>query len=265
MSSYSTNTWLIQIRYCYDCDIDETSTILFLSSNKKKRLLVIDGYIHQQNKSTAKVPQMKYLKSIFGVDLTTLIKATTPASSAVSLTPVVLEKCINEIESRPNALDTEGLYRIAGFSDIVEEIKLAFERDCDHVDLSQERYPDIHAITCVLKLYLRQLPIPLITFDIHTQLLELRPTTLSIKTVRPIIRRLPPAHFHTLKYLSEHLLAVSHHSNRNQMTVENLSIVFAPTIMRSENPDPMIGLKNSKSIQRLLEIIIEQAHDIFSP
>ncbi|CAF2174863.1 unnamed protein product [Rotaria magnacalcarata] len=246
-------------------DTDETPTTSFLISNKKKRLLVIDGYIHQQNKSTAKVPQMKYLKSIFGVDLTTLIKATTPASSAVSLTPVVLEKCINEIESRPNALDTEGLYRIAGFSDIVEEIKLAFERDCDHVDLSQERYPDIHAITCVLKLYLRQLPIPLITFDIHTQLLELRPTTLSIKTVRPIIRRLPPAHFHTLKYLSEHLLTVSHHSNRNQMTVENLSIVFAPTIMRSENPDPMIGLKNSKSIQRLLEIIIEQAHDIFSP
>jgi hypothetical protein len=49
------------------------------------------------------------------------------------------------------------------------------------------------------------------------------------------------------------------------MTIENLSIVFAPTIMRSENPDPMIGLKNSKSIQRLLDIIIEQAHEIFAP
>jgi hypothetical protein len=208
---------------------------------------------------------MKYLKSIFGVDLTTLIKATTPASSAASLTPVVLEKCINEIESRPHALDTEGLYRIAGFSDTVEEIKLAFERDCDHVDLSQERYPDIHAITCLLKLYLRQLPIPLVTFDIHTQLLELRPSSLNVTTIRPIIRRLPPAHFHTLKYLCEHLLNVSHHSIHNQMTIENLSIIFAPTLMRSENPDPMIGLKNSKSIQRLLEIIIEQAHDIFTP
>lgn len=208
---------------------------------------------------------MKYLKSIFGVDLTTLIKATTPALSAASLRPIVMEKCINEIESRPYALDTEGLYRIAGFSDTVEEIKLAFERDCDHVDLSQERYPDIHAVTCVLKLYLRQLPIPLVTFDIHTQLLELRPTTLSVATVRPIIRRLPPAHFHTLKYLSEHLLNVSHHSSRNQMTIENLAIVFAPTVMRSENPDPMIGLKNSKSIQRLLEIIIEQSNEIFTP
>jgi hypothetical protein len=206
---------------------------------------------------------MKYLKSIFGVDLTTLIKATTPASSVASLIPAVLEKCITEIESRPHALDTEGLYRIAGFSDIVEEIKLAFERDCDHVDLSQERYPDIHAIACVLKLYLRQLPIPLVTFDIHTQLLALHPSSICVATIRPIIRHLPPVHFHTFKYLCEHLSKVSHHSSRNQMTKENLAIVFAPTIMRSEDPDPMIGFKNSKSIQRLLEIIIEQVHDIF--
>jgi hypothetical protein len=34
---------------------------------------------------------------MFGVDLTTLIKATTSASSIASLTSVVLEKCINEI------------------------------------------------------------------------------------------------------------------------------------------------------------------------
>ncbi|CAM4834901.1 unnamed protein product [Rotaria magnacalcarata] len=36
-------------------DADQTPTISFLISNKKKRLLVIDGYIYQQNKSTAKV------------------------------------------------------------------------------------------------------------------------------------------------------------------------------------------------------------------
>ncbi|CAF3747654.1 unnamed protein product [Rotaria socialis] len=36
-------------------DTEETPRISFLFSNKKKRLLVIDGYIYQQNKSTAKV------------------------------------------------------------------------------------------------------------------------------------------------------------------------------------------------------------------
>jgi hypothetical protein len=34
---------------------------------------------------------------MFGIDLTTLIKATISASSIASLTPVVIEKCINEI------------------------------------------------------------------------------------------------------------------------------------------------------------------------
>ncbi|CAF1988702.1 unnamed protein product [Rotaria magnacalcarata] len=36
-------------------DTDETPKISFLISDKKKRLLVIDGCIHQQNKFTAKV------------------------------------------------------------------------------------------------------------------------------------------------------------------------------------------------------------------
>jgi hypothetical protein len=36
-------------------DSDEKPVISFLISNKKKRLLAIDGYIYQQNKSTAKV------------------------------------------------------------------------------------------------------------------------------------------------------------------------------------------------------------------
>ena len=34
--------------------------------------------------------------------------------------------------------------------------------------------------------------------------------------------------------------------------------------MRSESLDPMIGLENFKSIQRLLEIIIKQAHHVFT-
>jgi hypothetical protein len=46
-------------------------------------------------------------------------------------------------------------------------MKLAFEHDRDPMDLSQAFYPDIHTLTFVLKLYLRQLPILLITLDIH--------------------------------------------------------------------------------------------------
>ena len=40
------------------------------------------------------MPDMKYVKRIFGVDLTTLVKAQN------TLIPVVVEKCVKEIEKR---------------------------------------------------------------------------------------------------------------------------------------------------------------------
>ena len=40
------------------------------------------------------MPDMKYVKRIFGVDLTTLVKAQN------TLIPVVVEKCVREIEKR---------------------------------------------------------------------------------------------------------------------------------------------------------------------
>jgi hypothetical protein len=39
-----------------------------------------------------------------------------------------IEKCIEEIERRKGALEIEGLYRISGFSDAIDELKLAFDR-----------------------------------------------------------------------------------------------------------------------------------------
>ena len=65
---------------------------------------------------------MRFIKRIFGVDLTTLVKATN------SIRPIVVEKCIEEIEKRKGALEIEGLYRISGFSDAIDELKLAFDR-----------------------------------------------------------------------------------------------------------------------------------------
>jgi hypothetical protein len=110
-------------------------------------------------------PQMRYIKRIFGVDLTTLVKATN------SIRPIVVEKCIDEIERRKGAIESEGLYRVSGFSDTIEELKLAFDRG-DNVDFGEFKYGDIHIICSLLKLYLRQLPIPLITFEVYNKLIE---------------------------------------------------------------------------------------------
>jgi hypothetical protein len=111
-------------------------------------------------------PQMKYIKRIFGVDLTTLVKATS------SIRPIIVEKCIEEIEKRKGALESEGLYRVSGFNDAIEELRLSLDRG-DNPDFSDTtKYNDIHLICSLLKLYLRQLPIPLITFEVYNRLIE---------------------------------------------------------------------------------------------
>lgn len=110
-------------------------------------------------------PQMRYIKRIFGVDLTTLVKATN------SIRPVVIEKCIEEIERRKGAIESEGLYRVSGFSDAIDELRLSFDRN-DNVDFNEFKYNDIHVICSLLKLYLRQLPIPLVTFEVYNKLID---------------------------------------------------------------------------------------------
>lgn len=93
-----------------------------------------------------------------------------------------------EVEAR--GLTTEGIYRLSGFAEEIEAIKMAFDKgnfillflyskytcasstDGEKADLSQETYPNINVITGALKSYLRLLPIPLITFIVHPLLID---------------------------------------------------------------------------------------------
>jgi hypothetical protein len=74
------------------------------------------------------------------------------------------------VEAR--GLTTEGIYRLSGFAEEIEAIKMAFDKDGEKADLSQEKYPNVNVITGALKSYLRLLPIPLITFIVHPLLID---------------------------------------------------------------------------------------------
>lgn len=73
-------------------------------------------------------------------------------------------------------------------------------------DLS--KVEDIHALTGALKLYLRELPIPLVTFDSYDLcLIAIRSGSVgeSLDMLRKALDRLPPSHYNTLKHLMRHL------------------------------------------------------------
>lgn len=202
------------------------------------------------------VPDLKYLRGVFGIELTTLL------SAYKTDLPFVITKCVAEVEAR--GLTTEGIYRLSGFAEEIEAIKMALDKDGEKADLSQDKYPNINVITGALKLYLRVLPIPLITYKVHPLLIDSiqhEKLDLKLSSIRHSLKTLPKAHYDTLKYVIEHLNRVAQHSVINKMNPQNLATVFAPTLIHhTSNVIPDV-----RSDIILLEVMITHCDRIFAP
>uniref|UniRef100_A0A8C5QXB6 N-chimaerin n=1 Tax=Leptobrachium leishanense TaxID=445787 RepID=A0A8C5QXB6_9ANUR len=203
-------------------------------------------------------PDLKHVKKVYSCDLTTLVKAHN------SKRPMVVDMCIREIESR--GLQSEGLYRISGFTDLIEDAKMSFDRDGEKADISVNVYEDINIITGALKLYFRELPIPLITYDAYPRFLDsakaLDPDT-QLEILHEALKLLPPAHCETLRYLMGHLKRVTLHEKDNLMNAENLGIVFGPTLMRAPEQDAMAALNDIRYQRLVVEMLIKNEDILF--
>ncbi|XP_049818032.1 beta-chimaerin isoform X2 [Aethina tumida] len=203
------------------------------------------------------VPDLKYVKGAFGIDLTTFLTA------HKAELPFVVTKCVSQVEAR--GLTSEGIYRLNGFADEIEAIKMAFDEGGEKTDLNMEKCPNVNVITGALKLYLRVLPIPLITFEAHPLLIDAiqhKNQDLKLSSIKHALLSLPKGHYDTLKFMMEHLNTVARHSPINKMTESNLATVFAPTLIRrtdlilSDVPDLTSDIN-------LIETMIRHCDSIF--
>ncbi|KAG1613724.1 hypothetical protein G6F46_007487 [Rhizopus delemar] len=152
--------------------------------------------------------------------------------------PLLVTKCIEAVEKR--GLDYEGIYRKSGGAAQTKAIQLAFDQG-DNVDLcNEDEYNDVCAITSALKQYFRELPNPLITFESYQELIDISTMdnndTNKLKKVNKMLSKLPRAHQDTLHLLLKHLNKICELSSLNRMTIKSLSMVFAPTLMRHQDP-----------------------------
>uniref|UniRef100_A0A3B5Q7P2 Chimerin 1 n=1 Tax=Xiphophorus maculatus TaxID=8083 RepID=A0A3B5Q7P2_XIPMA len=163
-------------------------------------------------------------------------------------------------------LKSEGLYRISGFSDSVEEVKSGFDKDGEKTDISVNAYEDINIITSALKLYLRDLPVPVISYDSYPRFIEATKLTdpeKKLEAFREALALLPPSHKETLKYLMAHLKRVTQNEKFNLMSAENLGIVFGPTLMRAPNQDAMTALNDIRYQRQVVEVLIKNEDVLF--
>ncbi|KAI0769739.1 RhoGAP-domain-containing protein [Trametes elegans] len=200
--------------------------------------------------------------SMFGRDLIEQVRA--DSRDEPRSIPVIVEKCIDAVDNR--ALDLEGIYRKTGGSGQSKMITQLFERgEYNAFDLRDfERFNDICSVTSVLKSYLRALPNPLLTFELHDQFIgasTIRDAQMKANTFADLVHELPREHYHTLKALMLHLNRICEKSEQNLMHARNLGVVFGPTLMRSRDPGAEFSDMAGKAL--CIEWLVENAPRVF--
>ncbi|XP_051530159.1 rho GTPase-activating protein 22 [Myxocyprinus asiaticus] len=176
------------------------------------------------------------------------------------LAPLLVEQCVDFI--REQGLDEEGLFRMPGQANLVKDLQEAF--DCGEKPQFDSN-TDVHTVASLLKLYLRELPEPVIPFckyeDFLTcaQLLA-RDEEEGIQEIGKLVKTLPAANYNLLKYICKFLDEVQSHSNENKMGVQNLATVFGPNILRPKMEDPVAIMEGTSLVQHLMTVLISE-HD----
>ncbi|EGC29435.1 hypothetical protein DICPUDRAFT_158993 [Dictyostelium purpureum] len=204
--------------------------------------------------------------------------------------PNIIKQTIAYIEEY--ALHEKGLFRIFDNQANVNSLKIAFEK-YESIDLSKISSP--HVVTSVLKLYLRELPEPLCTFNSYEALIAsyiISDPEMRLSVIKSIIQKIVPHHYVVLDYLMAFLYRISNNQNgengenensnnnnnsddqqvphqqklidlKHNLDSSNLAMIFAPTLLKSKSETPENLIADSPRSSKIIKILIDNYSKIF--
>ncbi|XP_040390539.1 rho GTPase-activating protein 32 isoform X6 [Cygnus olor] len=148
--------------------------------------------------------------------------------------PQVLKSCTEFIEKHGIV---DGIYRLSGVASNIQ--KLRHEFDSEQIpDLTKDTYiQDIHCVGSLCKLYFRELPNPLLTYQLYEKFSDAVSAATDeerLVKIHDVIQQLPPPHYRTLEFLMRHLARLADYCSITNMHTKNLAIVWAPNLLRSK-------------------------------
>lgn len=215
-----------------------------------------------KNKGT-KQKKKKGSENAFGCDLIEHLQ------SSGQDVPQVLKKCAEFIEKYGIV---DGIYRLSGVTSNIQRLRQEFSSEACP-DLTKEVYlQDIHCVGSLCKLYFRELPNPLLTYELYskfTEVVSVQGDHERLLHIQRVIKELPTPHFRTLEYLTKHLARLATLSTQTNMHTRNLALVWAPNLLRSKDIESSSGngdmaFQEVRIQQSVVEFILNHTEEIFS-
>nr|XP_046242220.1 rho GTPase-activating protein 25 [Scatophagus argus] len=183
------------------------------------------------------------------------------------MVPILVQKCVEFIKE--HGLNEEGIFRLPGQDNAVKQFRDAFDAG------ERPSFPsdtDVHTVASLLKLYLRELPEPVVPWTQYQDFLDCTNMLDSSSTeslaqgwekLEKQIAILPRVNYNLLSYVCRFLFEVQLHSNVNKMNVENLATVMGINLLKPQLEDPVTVMKATPQIQKLMTEMIRQHETLF--
>ncbi|NXJ05768.1 RHG25 protein, partial [Odontophorus gujanensis] len=179
--------------------------------------------------------------------------------------PILVQKCAEFI--REHGVSEEGIFRLPGQDNLVKQLRDAF--DAGERPLF-DRDTDVHTVASLLKLYLRELPEPVVPWMQYEDFL-LCGQTLDVdqkKGHQDLLKQLsllPRDNYNLLSYICRFLYEVQLNSSINKMSVDNLATVIGVNLIRPKIEDPATIMRGTLQIQKVMTVMISDHADLFPP
>uniref|UniRef100_I3L8F6 SH3 domain binding protein 1 n=1 Tax=Sus scrofa TaxID=9823 RepID=I3L8F6_PIG len=177
-----------------------------------------------------------------------------------------IEACVMMLLSE--GMKEEGLFRLAAGASVLKRLKQTMASDPRSL---QEFCSDPHAVAGALKSYLRELPEPLMTFDLYDDWMKaasLKEPGARLEALQEVCSRLPHENLSNLRYLMKFLARLAEEQEVNKMTPSNIAIVLGPNLLWSPEKEGDLAQLDAASVWSIqvvgvVEALIQNADTLF--
>ncbi|XP_027790413.1 rho GTPase-activating protein 25 isoform X1 [Marmota flaviventris] len=180
------------------------------------------------------------------------------------LVPILVEKCAEFILE--HGVNEEGIFRLPGQDNLVKQLRDAFDAG---ERPSFDRDTDVHTVASLLKLYLRDLPEPVVPWSQYEgfllcgQLMNADEAKAQQELIKQL-SSLPRDNYSLLSYICRFLHEIQLNCAVNKMSVDNLATVIGVNLIRSKVEDPAVIMRGTPQIQRVMTMMIRD-HEVLFP